>query len=74
MLRVKEVAKRLAISASKVYRLVEGGLLSHYRIDGAIRISEEQIISFLNATKRDARSSNQTLLGRPRLRLRNLQI
>lgn len=53
MLRVKEVAERLALSESKIYQLVRSGELPHYKIGGAVRVSEEQLLDFLTASKRE---------------------
>lgn len=47
MLKVKSVADRLSLSLSAVYGLIEKGELPHYRIRGAIRVSEEQLKDFL---------------------------
>ena len=49
MLTVKELAKRLRISRSKAYRLLEAGKVRHYRIDGVYRISEEQLQAYLES-------------------------
>lgn len=48
MYKVKQVAQRLNLSESKVYELVEAGRIPHYRHDGTIRISEEQIQEYLS--------------------------
>ena len=55
MLKVSQVADRLNLSTSKVYELVEQGKLAHHRIGGAIRVSEEQLVEFLEETKRERR-------------------
>jgi excisionase family DNA binding protein len=49
VLTVVEVAKRLSLSRSKVYRLLEAGKVPHYRIDGAYRVSEEQLQAYLES-------------------------
>jgi excisionase family DNA binding protein len=54
MLTVKEVAKRLGVSASQVYTLCASGRLLHHRFGvrrGAIRVTEEQLAVFIEATK-----------------------
>jgi excisionase family DNA binding protein len=54
MLTVKEVAKRLGVSASQVYTLCASGRLLHHRFGvrrGAIRVTEEQLAAFIEATK-----------------------
>jgi excisionase family DNA binding protein len=52
MLKVSEVANRLRLSQSKIYELVERGALPHYRIEGSIRVSEEQLSQFLAERER----------------------
>lgn len=52
LLKVKEVGERLNISVAKCYELVESGKLGHHRLDGAIRISEEQVKEYLAMTER----------------------
>ena len=60
MLTVSQVANRLNVSRSTIYNAIESGLLPHHRIGlgrGAIRISEEQLESFLESTKVEETSS-----------------
>ena len=47
MLTPKEVAKRLSLSLSMVYRLITTGELECYRFGSAYRVSEEQLVAFL---------------------------
>lgn len=47
MLTVKEAAQRLSISRSKLYQKVERREIAHYRIDGKILFSDEQVEEFL---------------------------
>ena len=56
MLNVKEVAGRLSLSPSKVYRLIENREIAHHRIGGAIRVTEEQIAEYLADTKRERKT------------------
>ena len=54
MLTVKHVAERLGVSASQVYALCASGKLLHHRFGvrkGAIRVTEEQLAAFIEATK-----------------------
>jgi len=54
MLTVDDVAKRLKISRSTVYNVIESGELPHHRFGrgrGTIRVSEEQLNRFLGETK-----------------------
>jgi excisionase family DNA binding protein len=48
----KNVAERLAISLSKVYSLIDRGTIGYYRIGGSIRVSEEQLNTYLTGVKR----------------------
>jgi excisionase family DNA binding protein len=54
-LTVRQAAERLGISRAQVYALCASGKLPHHRFGsggrGAIRISEEQLAAFLEATK-----------------------
>jgi excisionase family DNA binding protein len=52
MFTVKDISKRLCVSARMVYKLVETGKLSAYRIGTAIRISDEQLQAYLNGCER----------------------
>ena len=54
MLTVPEVAERLRVAVSTVYAIVETGKLQAFRIgphDGAIRVSEEQFQTYLEACR-----------------------
>jgi excisionase family DNA binding protein len=52
MLTPNQVAERLAISLSKVYALIDQGVIGCYRIGGSIRVSEEQLNTYLTGVKR----------------------
>lgn len=47
MFSVKAAAKELGISESKCYELCQKHKLAHYRIEGSIRISRQQIDEYL---------------------------
>ena len=67
---VGEIAKRLKVSCSTVYSLVEQGLLRCHRIGmkrGTIRITEEQLQEFLKATEVKPASSVPSELRHIRL-------
>ena len=68
MLKVSELAKRLNLSESKIYQLVEAGKLEHHRFGGAIRFSEEQIAAYLEETRQERREDRKSLTPRPRLK------
>lgn len=72
MLRLKDAAKRLALSTSRLYEMVARGEIGHYRMGGAIRISEDQLAEYLEATRqqmkreRDEPKPRQRKPPRPR--------
>lgn len=69
MLKVTQVASRLSLSLSKVYELIDGGKLGHHRMDGAIRVSEEQLRAYLDATEKGPGDAPERQRPqRPRLR------
>ena len=54
MLRVKQVAERMGISAALAYELVSKGKLTCFRIGlgrGSIRFSEEDVEAFLSSCR-----------------------
>ncbi len=74
MLNVKDVAERLSLSPSKVYRLIEDREIAHHRIGGAIRVTEEQIAEYLAETKRERQTvATSGVRSRP-LKLKHLHL
>ncbi len=73
---VHDVAKRLEISVSLVYRLVESGRLAcsrHGMGRGVIRVSDEQLARYLeNAASRPEAPTRP--MPRPAMRLKHLQL
>jgi excisionase family DNA binding protein len=65
---VSEISKRLRVSARHVYSLVQSGKLPAYRIGSAIRISEEQLQTYLAGCQQGAPAHGQSVELR-RLRL-----
>lgn len=55
MLTAKQVAEKLQISLSQIYKLVSSGELQCYRIGKAIRISEEQLAGYLSLVKKQVK-------------------
>lgn len=51
MLTPKQLAARLSLSLSMVYRLLSNGELECYRFGSAYRVSEEQLNQFLQRQK-----------------------
>ncbi len=72
--RVKQVAKRFSLSVSKIYEMVESGELPHHRFGGAIRVSEEQIVEYMNRTKKERRSAAPAKVASPRPRLKHIKL
>ncbi len=74
-LTVRQVAKRLNVSASCVYQLVETGKLPNHRIGlgrGAIRVSEADLEEYLASCRREKMS--ETPRWAPRVKLKHLKI
>lgn len=55
MLTPKQLAERLSLSLSMVYRLLTSGELECYRFGSAYRVSEEQLNQFLQRQKVETR-------------------
>jgi excisionase family DNA binding protein len=55
MMTVKQLAKRLNISADKVYDLVGAGKIEHHKIGCAIRITGAQLAAYLESTRQPVR-------------------
>ncbi|MBC7815643.1 MAG: helix-turn-helix domain-containing protein [Planctomycetaceae bacterium] len=73
-MKVSELAKRLSLSESKIYQLVEVGMFEHHRFGGAIRFSEEQIEAYLEETKQE-RQEQKPRPRQPHLpRLRHVRL
>ncbi|MBI1313268.1 helix-turn-helix domain-containing protein [bacterium] len=54
MMTIHEVAERLRVAISTVYALVESGKLGAFRIgpnEGAIRVSEQQLETYLESCR-----------------------
>jgi excisionase family DNA binding protein len=65
VLKVKAVAQRLALSISAVYALLESGRLPHYKIGGAIRVSEDQLKEYLDSCRRGRNSADGSEASQP---------
>jgi len=68
---VAEVAETLQISRSLVYQLVETGKLVAHRLGagrGAIRVSEEDLLGYVEASREELQSVEKTKPKRARLR------
>jgi excisionase family DNA binding protein len=52
LLTVRQTAQRLTISLASTYQLIRSGTLPHYRIGGAIRVTDSDIERFLAGCRR----------------------
>jgi excisionase family DNA binding protein len=55
---IREIAERLKISVSSLYRDVEQGRFPHVKIGSNIRFTDEHIAAFLAGNPAKARSGN----------------
>lgn len=76
MLKVRQVADRLSLSESAVRNLIDKGDLSHHRLGGAIRVSEEDLKDYLNEARRERGAISTTRkYPRPRkVKLRHIKL
>ena len=70
---VKQCARRLAVSTSVVYRLVELRQISHFRVGGKILFSEGDLAAYLESCRVGISPRTTTVQLRP-TRLRNLTL
>jgi excisionase family DNA binding protein len=69
LLKVSDVAKRLSLSESKIRKMIDQRKLGFHRMDGAIRVSEEQIAEYLDETRQERGSEpRKPRIPRPRLK------
>jgi len=54
LLKPKEVAERLRITPSQVYLLVKQGKISAYRVNTAVRVSEDDLDEYLESRRMKA--------------------
>jgi len=47
LLSIQQAANLLSVSKTKVYQLVEDRKIPHYRLDGRVLFSEEQLEEYL---------------------------
>ena len=77
MLTIKQVAERLQISANTVYRLVQKGRISSFRIGdqgGAIRVSEEDLASFIESCRQERRPADRRTRPQPATKLKHIRL
>jgi len=66
MLTVDEVARRLRLSISKVYEMLEAGEIPHYKFGRSKRVSEQDLDAYLSRCRVGAREKHSPA-ARPRL-------
>lgn len=59
LLRARDVAERLSISASAVYRLAETGELPCVRIGGAVRFEQADVDRYIERNRTPVRTINR---------------
>ena len=64
----KQVAKRLGLSMTTVYRMIESRLITHYKIGGAIKIAPKDIEIFVQKQRVEAHKPPEQQYGRPNKR------
>lgn len=64
---VPQIGELLQLSRSKIYELIAGGEIVPHRIGGSIRISQENLESYVDSC-RDRRAKGPRKAPRPRLR------
>jgi excisionase family DNA binding protein len=69
LLTVEQVAKMLQLSRSKVYDLKDK--IGHYKVGGAVRFAEEDVLRFLDGCRVDGKAARKAA---PRPRLKHLQV
>ena len=62
LLTLPEVAKRLAVSARTVRRLIDGRALAHVRVGKTVRVSEADLAEFAALNRHPTRSKTANQL------------
>lgn len=68
MLSVSEVAARLGVSPSAVYRLCDAGLIRHHRVGlnrGKIRVPEDAVTDYLRSCEVTSANSPSASVRKP---------
>ena len=61
MLTAKETASSLKISLSMLYRLISSGELPSYAIGGCLRVSETDLLQFLDSKRQEPAKRPQSI-------------
>jgi excisionase family DNA binding protein len=70
---VIKAAKRIGISASKLYQLTAARQIGHYRVGGKILFSEQDVAAFLE-TCRVGAAAPVAATPQPRIQLKHLKL
>jgi excisionase family DNA binding protein len=70
---IMQAAKKIGISASKLYQLVAARQIAHYRVGGKIIFGEDDIASFL-AGRHVSATPTANIAQPPRLKLKHLNL
>ncbi|MCA9028589.1 MAG: helix-turn-helix domain-containing protein [Planctomycetaceae bacterium] len=68
LMTVSEVSTMLKLSKSKIYDMVSDGMLPSLKIAGSVRISESDLLSFLESCRREGAERMQPRRTLPKLR------
>ena len=68
LLKPKDVAKQLSVATITIYKWCERGILPHFRLQGCIRFSQEDVDAFvkrrrIGATKGGITGDSESLEG-----------
>jgi excisionase family DNA binding protein len=77
MLRVKQLAKLVNLSASKIYQMVERGEIQHRRIGATILFAPEDVEDLMEQSKKSKQERGEPRPCRskpPRPRLRHVKL
>ena len=72
-MKITEAAKKIGVSASKLYQLVAARQITHYRVGGTIIFSEADIASFLDGCRVPATPA-ANIPQPPRLKLKHIRL
>jgi excisionase family DNA binding protein len=70
---IMQAARKIGISASKLYQLVAARQIAHYRVGGKIIFSEDDIASFLAGCRVSATPA-ANITQPPRLKLKHITL
>ena len=60
LLKPKDVAKQLGVAPITIYKWCERGILPHFRLQGCIRFSQNDVEAFLSARRIQAKKGGVT--------------